>query len=276
MTQGRLEPLFLESSAGRIFLILRVPEAAQHCVLFVPPFGEEMNKSRRQVTETAQSLVAKGFAVIVFDLLGTGDSQGDFADATWEAWKTNVASAMEWAEREGLPVDMVIATRLGCALAAESLQTAGRTVSRTIFWQPVDNGRQFMTQLLRLRVAASLMEADKNETVDGLKTRLASGETLEIAGYALSSDLWRSIEAIELATSLHLSLGKLQIVEIGRSSAGAMSPAGRRLIVAATERGVPVSGERIAGEPFWTATEIVTNTELKDITVACLAEGVVP
>lgn len=93
MNRSRFEPLLLDTSTGRLFLLLRAPRNASRCVLFVPPFGEEMNKCRRQVTETAEALILAGYAVLTFDLIGTGDSSGEFTDAKWDAWRSDVASA---------------------------------------------------------------------------------------------------------------------------------------------------------------------------------------
>lgn len=270
MTTDRFEPFFIDSAAGRIFALLRAPAEADQCVLFVPPFGEEMNKCRRQFTETTADLVARGYAVLLIDLYGTGDSEGEFSDASWSAWKKNVAAAVAWAEANDLAIASLVATRLGCALAAEALSDAGKQVRKSVFWQPVASGARFMTQFLRLRVAASMMEDDNQDTVENLKNRLESNQTLQISGYSLTPELWRGIEHVSLADSLGKHLGALKIFEIGRARDGSLSPAGQRIVSAAGERGLDVEGQRVAGEPFWTATEIVVNAELRKLTVEWL------
>jgi exosortase A-associated hydrolase 2 len=262
----------MESIAGRIFLLLRAPEKANRCVLVVPAFGEEMNKSRRQITETAHALVERGFAVLLVDLFGTGDSEGSFAEASWEIWKSDVATAITWATATGLSVDALIATRLGCSLAAATLRDNDQTMATSIFWQPVESGRQFMTQFLRLRVAASMMEDDSKETVDRLRERLAAGERLSIAGYTLSSELWRAIDSLKLSSLLNPCLGELRLLEVGRAADGQLSASGRRLVTAAEDMRIPVLGERISGEPFWSSTEIVVNAKLTDLTVEHLTK----
>jgi exosortase A-associated hydrolase 2 len=262
----QLEPRFLEGSAGRIFVVLRVPEGADRCVLFVPPFGEEMNKSRRQTTVTANALNEAGYASLVVDLFGTGDSHGSFADATWDIWKADVLNAIAWAEDHGLTVDALVATRLGCALAADSLKTVGHDVARTVFWQPIVSGRQMMTQFLRLRVAASMMD-DVKESVDELKQRLAAGAILTVAGYQLSSALWREIEQVELASRMNRCLGCVKVLEIGRAGKAELTTAAQRLIDTARLQSIAISGRRLEGDPFWATTEIVINPELVQATV---------
>ena len=243
-------------------------------MLFVPPFGEEMNKCRRQVTETAKALMAGGCASLVVDLYGTGDSNGEFAEASWPAWKADIVSAMNWSEIKGLPVEALVATRLGCALAAESLRESGRMVERTVFWHPVANGKQFITQFLRLRVAASMMmEADERETVEALKERLKNGQCVEVAGYPLTGKLWNSIENIELLTLMDNSLGNVTIFEVGRTRERKVSNVAERLAAHAHAQGGEVRTQRIAGEPFWSSTEIVVNPGLTRLTAEYLLQN---
>src|SRR5688500_5815022 len=55
-------------------------------VLLLPPFAEEMNKSRRMCALLARGLAADGWRVVRIDLLGCGDSAGSLRDASWEQW----------------------------------------------------------------------------------------------------------------------------------------------------------------------------------------------
>lgn len=267
MTESRLEPFFLQGEAGRIFCLLRAAKGARQCVLIVPPFGEELNKARRQFTITAQALVKNGYAVLLLDLFGTGDSEGDFKDATWPIWKADTIAALSWIENKGFSLAGIVALRLGCALAAESLRDSGHHAPRTVFWQPVSIGQQFMAQFLRLRVAASMMESGNKESISSLKQRLLEGATLEIAGYALTPNLYRAIERIDLPTSLTASIGNLSVIEVGRTQSGDLSPAGKHLLAASVEYGDAGGGTRIDGAPFWSATEIVVNHALTLCTV---------
>lgn len=264
--------MFLKGASGRIFSLLYKPKIVRRGVVFVPPFAEEMNKCRRQMAHTAQTLLERGCAVLVPDLFGTGDSDGDFSEAKWEIWTSDVVTAVSWMESEGLPVDSIVATRLGCALAAESLREAGKSVSSTVFWQPVVSGRQFMAQFLRLRVAASMMGSGAQVTVEDLRAQLETGSSLEVAGYELTPELWLSVEKLDLQAGLHHGLGKLHIVEVGRMQKDGLTVMGKRLIAAAREKDIEVSGQRVPGDPMWTATEIVTNSLLVEATVAHLAQ----
>ena len=224
-----------------------------------------MNKCRRQLSITAERLVERGYATLSFDLQGTGDSSGEFEEADWTLWKQDVAAAVGWIDRNGLEFDSIVAIRLGCALAADAVRDLGRTPRQTVFWQPVESGRHFMAQFLRLRIAASMME-NKKETVEQIRTALAAGESVEVAGYSLPQGLWRSVEAIELPNLLSVRLGHLGLVEVGRSGTGQLSLGGQALLRCAEDSGVAATGLRLAGEPFWSSTEIVVSPELADRT----------
>lgn len=245
-------------------------------MLFVPPFGEEMNKCRRQITAVSEAFVRTGYATLVPDLFGTGDSAGDFIEATWTIWQESVGSCFSWCEQHGLHVAGLVGIRLGAVLAAETLRSTNRAVAATVLWQPVANGQQFVTQFLRLRIAASMMSGDKKETSEHIRARLGRGESLEIAGYNVSSELLRAIEALKLEEVLDARLGKLCILEVGGRQLQEMSISGQRLLAVARDNGLDSCGERLEGDPLWQSTEIVTNDDLTRRTVDFVKEIVAP
>ena len=77
-------PFFLSGPAGRFFAIYHPPRAerdASEDVIFIPPFAEEQNRSRRTATLQAELLAEIGVGTLLIDLFGCGDSAGDFSDA---------------------------------------------------------------------------------------------------------------------------------------------------------------------------------------------------
>ncbi len=271
MTDFEIRPFHLDGEKGRLFALLYTPQNPQQTVVFVPPFAEEMNKCRQQVSRTAQALVESSCAVLIVDLFGTGDSEGNFSEATWSSWQADVETAMRWADVNLPDEQCIVATRLGCVLAAEALLLAGRKVAKTVFWHPVVSGSQFMTQFLRLQVAASMMEPGGQVTVDALRGKLSEGASLEVAGYELTPSLWQSVEGTDLLDSVKPGLGRLSVIEIGRVRKEGLSPAAKKIVGAAEAEGVDVSCQRVPGDPIWAATEIVTNSLLQTSTLDHLA-----
>lgn len=196
----RLAATFLDAPHGRLFVLRREPPdgaAPGAQVLIVPPFAEEMNRSRRLLSELARELAANGLAVCLPDLTGTGDSEGDFATANWATWLADVAFLRRHClARYAAPL-YLLGLRTGALLAAESVATQPERVDGLICVQAVATGDRFLTQLLRTRVAAAMSRGEK-ETTKGLRARLDADEPLTIAGYTLAPALARELAARRL------------------------------------------------------------------------------
>ena len=101
---------FLPAKSGDLFTVMLAPVKTDPlgAVLFLPPFAEEMHKSRRTVAQQARALAALGYHVTLLDLPGCGDSQGQFADASWQGWKDAARhAAAQLGERTGVPVSLL-------------------------------------------------------------------------------------------------------------------------------------------------------------------------
>jgi len=267
-----IEPFFLEGNNGRLFILTRPSNKSGGCVVFVPPFAEEMNRCRRQITETAARLQQAGYSVVIPDLYGTGDSEGEFEDASWSGWLDDVACVYRWVSEQELHIDAVVAARLGCILAAESLSTGNVSTAKTVFWQPVDDGEKFLKQFLRLRVVASMSEG-VTENVLGLRERLAAGEALEVGGYRVPPALFSEIARRKLGVFLGDHLGALRILEISRKERAENSS--QRSSFESNAKGL-IDGHPstcLVGEPFWTSSEVVVNNELCDQTVSFITSS---
>ena len=76
---GRMTGQYVSGLAGKIFVLEFVPSGTSRgSIIIVPPFAEEMNRSRKMLSAQARRLMQIGYRVWLPDLFGTGDSQGDF------------------------------------------------------------------------------------------------------------------------------------------------------------------------------------------------------
>ncbi|MGD9597443.1 MAG: hydrolase 2, exosortase A system-associated [Steroidobacteraceae bacterium] len=271
--QGDLCCEFVPSDRGPLFVMLHLPRAqVRDCVLVVPPFAEEMNKSRRLVAELAAALVKRGLNVAIPDLSGTGDSAGDFGDASWIAWLDDLALCREWTESRGLTVSSLLAIRLGAALACDAVSTGKLPpVRRTTFCQPVLDGRRHLQQFLRLRVAAKMVSRDGGESIDSLRGLLSSGVAVEVAGYSVAPVLAQELEAISAPDQLPQAFGEVDWVEVVRSLEAGPSAQAIRLSERSGTGGAAIRTHAVVGEPFWGATEIVVDRNLLAVLEGCLA-----
>ena len=102
MKSSVLSPFFLPGSTGNLFSLyfsLGQEQRPEHFILFFPPFAEELNKSRRMISLQARKFAAMGYGVLVVDYYGTGDSEGDSGDATWEVWQKDIEAIAAWLEQ---------------------------------------------------------------------------------------------------------------------------------------------------------------------------------
>lgn len=275
MSDGNLlQPLFLDGPAGRLFAICHAPAndlPPRTGVLILPPFAEEMNRSRRMLSEQAKDLARHGIATLLLDLYGTGDSEGAFDQASWELWRKDVAVALAWLRRAGIERLAMIGLRLGALLALDVLRDGVETIERVVLWQPLLRGRQMTDQMIRMRLAANLLEpVDRRETAQALRARLIAGEALELGGYTLNPELVRSLDVLNLADLAPPQGIRVDWIEV-RTEAE-MSPGGRRIVNAWREAGSAVTVATVAGPPFWSLMEITVAPQLIEHTRARLMQ----
>lgn len=269
MSRSSVKGEFVDSSKGRIFLLLRYPPATddRHTgVLIVPPFAEEMNKARRVFHYFAKEATARGLTCALVDLFGTGDSQGSFQDADFLTWQEDVLAAYRWLEACGVIPDRLLGLRLGCLLAATTAERFQLSFRHSMFWHPVLKGSAALTHILRMRVAASMMGESVRESVTELQQRLIGGEAIEAAGYTIGPELAAQLSAADLAATSMAAMGRLGWVEISRNGDKPIRRAARLLTKEAERLGADIYTEQLAGEPFWTSTEIVRNRRLAEYT----------
>jgi exosortase A-associated hydrolase 2 len=265
---------FVGDPGRRILVVSRPPAHPDRpCVLLVPPFGEEMNKTRAMYADVGRRLARRGYGCVLPDLYGTGDSDGEFRDANWTSWCDDLVRTCGWARHRGWRVCAILATRLGCALAAAGLRTLGSPVERSVFWQPVTDGARYLQQFLRLRVAASMMDENGRESAGELRARLRGGDTLEISGYELTPTLADHLETIRLRDEFGAHLGDVHWIEVVRDADSGFPAAAMKLIEDARGQGVMIEPHTVPGEPFWSSVEIVRNERLVSQSVALLSEA---
>jgi len=253
------EPFFLSSPHGRLFSVyfppsLRKPPLGG--VLFVPPFAEELNKARRQMSLQARALAGLGYGVLIVDQYGTGDSDGAFGEATWESWQAGLNSAIAWLIERGMARISLVAVRLGALLTMDYLQQYSHDVDNIVLLQPVSSGKLYMTQFLRLRTAAEVLQGQKGGAVAKLRSELSEGKLVEIAGYEINPDLFFAIEEKDLVKITAPDDSRISIIEVTNSPGGANSPMIKKLVETWQLAGANSQGYAVAGEQFWATPEI--------------------
>jgi exosortase A-associated hydrolase 2 len=254
-----VEPLFIAGPNGQLFSVYHAPQPDRPtigAIVYLPPFAEEMNRSRRMAALQARLLAASGVGVLLLDPFGTGDSGGEFADTRWRIWLDDVSAASDWlAARLPGPLGL-LGLRLGGTLAVAAAARAPGRFQRLVLWQPVSDGKTMLTQFLRLRVAAAMGGAETRETTDQLRAALATGQALEVAGYAIAPELAAALDALRLdALSVPAGL-TIDWLEVAPEAGRTPSPAAQRVIEQWRSQAIAVSAASVVGQQFWTTQEI--------------------
>ncbi|MBC7680866.1 MAG: hydrolase 2, exosortase A system-associated, partial [Ferruginibacter sp.] len=219
-----MDAFFLPIGSGQRFAIYHPAEGGRTrgLVAYVHPFAEEMNKSRRMAALQARALAAQGYAVLQLDLLGCGDSSGDFGDATWQAWVNDTVQACHWLRLQNDAPLWLWGLRAGCLLAAQAAAQLHEACN-FLFWAPTPAGKPLLQQFLRLKAAVDLTSGNAKAIMDGLRQQLAAGESVDIAGYTLSAALASGMEQATLAAPP--AAGRLEWLDLATQSDARLSPA---------------------------------------------------
>jgi exosortase A-associated hydrolase 2 len=245
------QSFFLTVGLGQRYCLFHPPAGAcRGAILYLPPFGEEMNKARRMAALQARALAEQGYGVLQLDLYGCGDSSGELRDARWAGWLDDAAAAAAWlTQRLDAPLTLW-GLRLGALLALDFASRAAMPIERLILWQPVQHGATFIKQFLRLLTANDMLadgagkQGEKSAGTEALRAALLDGQILEVAGYELAPALAAAIETKDAAS---------------------LAPAG-----AWRAQGIAVQLQAVPCAPFWATQEITICPELLAATTAAL------
>jgi exosortase A-associated hydrolase 2 len=254
-----MEPFYLNGAKGALFAVYHpaaVTRQIPQGLVYLPPFAEEMNRARRMAALQARQLAALGVDVLLLDPFGTGDSAGDFGEARWETWRDDAAAAVAWL-RDRCEGDVGLwGLRLGALLAADLARDPSQDIARLLLWQPVHSGERYLTQFLRLRLAAALGRETDRETTKDLKARLAQGEPLEIGGYELAPALAAALSERDLGNLLGpATLPPIDWLEVSSAETPELSPASVRILEKLDTARAKGITRAVAGEPFWSIQE---------------------
>lgn len=237
-------------------------------IIYLHPFAEEMNKTRRMAALQSRAMADAGFAVLQIDLLGCGDSAGDFSEATWLGWQADVLLAYRWLRKQTQAPMTLWGLRAGCLLAASAAVNLPEKAN-FIFWQPVISGKQHWQQFMRVKMAGELVSGEHKGVVEQLRRELAAGVAAEIAGYTVSPALAQGLEAAELEPPTD-GKGCVIWLETSLRHEATLAPVSQKSIERWQAAGYEVYTQVVRGPAFWQTSEIEDAPELIAATQAAL------
>lgn len=220
-------------------------------IIHLPAFGEEMNRCRALVATQARQFAEAGYSCTVVDLYGTGDSEGEPSQASFEIWRGNVASAIA-AGKASADVPVILwGLRLGGLLALDFAAHSEQPIQQILLWQPVLSGKRYVTQLLRQRVASLVGKDLPPETTQEIRQRLDQGEAVEVSGYILGGQLLGDIEQASSLAATRLCEGSIHWFEHTEEPGEAASAGTVKQIAQLQEDGNSVSLQQFSDPPLW-------------------------
>jgi len=247
MSAYTFAPGFLNGPSGRLFCLhykpLQSTDALRPAIIHVPALAEEMNKCRRMVTLQAWKFAEEGYSVYVFDLHGSGDSSGDLEDVSWENWQQDLNFLCDYVQTQAVSKIWLWGLRGGCLLASDCLQHPH--VAGGLFWQPIIDGGQVISQLQRLqRIAAG--------NIEEIQGRGAQ----EISGYTYSQKLLEQLPKISLIEGGDFNGKSLILVDVSILQESSAKEKLNNLRDALLQKGGKIYVSTVSGDPFWLTSEV--------------------
>jgi exosortase A-associated hydrolase 2 len=262
---------FLDGSKGKVFCTGFVDpnaEKTRKCVLLVPPFAEEMNKTRHFYSRLSHRIRDEGCDVLMVDLFGTGDSEGSFEETSIDLWRTDLDNAIAYLQPYG-ELNLV-GLRFGALLAADAAQR--HAVSKLILLHPQISGVKQLDEVLRLSIASALVSGGQRERIPQLRQRLANGESLELAGYDVTAQLACGMDALDLEQTVPDTTSGVYWYEVLSDPGLDARSDAERIARKWEQSGIGLHFDTVACAPFWATRETTSCLELIDALPRILGE----
>jgi uncharacterized protein len=259
-------------AGGQRFALHFAPRGpARGLVVHAHAFAEEMNKSRRMVGLGARALCNAGYAVLLIDLHGCGDSSGELAEASWAGWRADLLQGLQFLQAEHGPAPRWLwGTRAGALLACDAAR-ALEAPCNFLFWQAQANGKQALTQFLRLKMAGQMQQDGAVRGItEGLMSELTLGRCVDVAGYSLGPDVALGLAAATLAPGAGHERSRLVWLETSSRTPAELLPAANGALDRWRQAGFTVSALAVNGPSFWQTLEIEDAPALIEATVLAL------
>ncbi len=261
-------PFFLETSLGRRYCIHHMPPPDKECYgtfIYLHPFAEEMNKSRRMAALQARAFSNIGYGVLQIDLFGCGDSSGEFKEARWNIWRQDINDAINWLNKNTTAPISLWGLRIGALLALDFKKNSncGSHIENIIMWQPVLNGKIFLNQFLRLQLANIFLSGkikDKNNT-NSPRDLLSAGSTIEVGGYELAPELAAAFDKLEMI-KLITTAKNIIWFDISTDANNSISPTKLKIKEALEKKTHHLHFQTVPCLPFWATQEITECSNL--------------
>jgi len=190
--------------------------AAASGVVICPALQAEFLRNYRREVDLGHDLAAQGFAVQRFHYRGSGNSDGDTSEATFETMRDDALTAAEWLVRtEEVETLAFVGARWGAMVAAAAASRFDR--APLVLWEPMTQPRTYFRELFRAGQIHEMRKAggSPRSSEDQLAEMRRTG-SLDVLGYAIDRPLYESVIGRTLEEELGDRPRPILLVQISR------------------------------------------------------------
>ncbi len=143
-----VKPMFIESAAGRLYSVHYQSRSVrkEHAILFAHSLGHEYVRAHRNLQQLAVALCGRGFDVVRFDYMGTGDSDGLSEEVNAETMGSDLLNVRQYIiDQTNTKRVSLVGLRLGATVATHFREA----FQYMVLWDPVPSGKSFLELLDR-------------------------------------------------------------------------------------------------------------------------------
>lgn len=244
----REESAFFGADQDKLFGTIHLPLGSPlGAVLICPSIHSELLANYRKEVLLARALASSGIAVQRFHYRGTGNSDGETEDITFQSMVEDVAEATSrLTSRVEAPFG-IMATRWGGIVAAPVV--AG-TDAPLALWEPILEPDRFFTEVFRARLLRDVGQGDNRPRSGGdALAKMKEEGLVDILGYPICRTLYDSAVGHGLEEGLGSEPRPILIVQMTRTKE--VKPHFAGLKERLESKGSSVDIEIVAGQPAW-------------------------
>jgi len=225
----------------------RPPDPSVGVVICSPIHAELLRNYHREVM-LARSLARAGYAVQRFQYRGSGNSDGEPADETFDSLREDVETATaRLVETTGVDRLAFVGTRLGAVVAALAARKLGGVA--LAMWEPVLNADRYFREIFRGHLVSGLKKHEEGAERKPQEELRETG-SVDVLGYSIDRPLYESVRARHLLDDVAGAPADVLLVQIG-GARGLRTELGS-LVDGWSKEGVSVRTHQLEGtEPWW-------------------------
>ncbi len=220
--EGTEEQVGFTGEGDRLFGFTHLPQANPigGLVICSPVHAEFPHNYRKEVL-LAREMAASGVVVRRFHYRGTGNSDGQDDTLSFESMLEDALASRDLLRRRtGVDRIAFLGTRLGALVAAAAQSEARGALA---LWEPVLDPVDYFREIFRVASVRDLKGASVASSRGSRTNRLSIDElkaigSVDVLGYSVHHNLYRSLEGHELMKELDGRARDVLLVQLGRQA----------------------------------------------------------